>query len=62
VRGSVSDATAWVVVGTAVVWVVWDVIAALHDRLQTITQLGRRAPKWVAFALGFVAGHIFWGG
>jgi hypothetical protein len=53
--------TTLIIVGVAVVGLVaWDLYAAFREGVPTITSVVRRAPKWVGFLVGFVAGHLFW--
>ena len=56
------DTTTWIMLGTAIVWLVWDVYLYIADK-QTISEKMYKASKVstiVPFIMGVLCGHWFW--
>jgi hypothetical protein len=54
--------TTWIMLGTAIVWLVWDVYLYAYDK-ETISQKMYKASKItmvIPFMFGVLCGHWFW--
>lgn len=53
--------TTWILIGITIALAGYDVWAAVNkDSGDTITEVVRRVPAIVIFALGVLCGHFFW--
>lgn len=54
--------TTWLILGTVLVWIGWDVYLFLNDKTtisDKITKFGKHVTG-VIFLIGFLMGHWFW--